>query len=921
MAPVQNTFSIIPNAPADIDGDRPARRPMTTKQAKKAYQKANKGPKLSKAEQRRQELFEQDRIRREFEKERNQARARTARDKKREKEEKERAEKKKKGLPLVEVHPSQDTIARFIFRGNAKKPASDAGVRPDVVPDDDSDSHTLTAEDDDDDEDEDMPPPKRPRIETPDNVEPAAACATSSAAGVGGSASPIQDHHAKELTPEVVEVVKQRSSPRQASPEVAEADIDELVHLQLLGESFGAPSSPPREKVQDDESASPQGQDVPVNLPSPKTPACPPRSPITAEGPSQEQKAGESAALSPIRRPLQPLSAKGTNARTFNARQKPMTNRVKPAMVRENSTVTSPKRVSRKLQQPVPASRSFRHPRTPMGPPPVPPKFKSPGYTPEREPRTPHFLFKQPQVPNSHSATESGQASKAREEQPPMSTQAFMFNHLDDFLPSPSQEMRELFEDTKVNSTIGGSKTRTKRAVRPLSEKHLSTGGLSSISSFNLSASTATGSVAESNRIGDVISCNQPNTPHTLPANAQSSGATDPFDIPFFSTQDFVLSSQDMKDLEEETSSAVEARPAGSDRRSKIRPDFLGNSSLETNQGRTSVDSKIATVPKSIQRLDFNQKGKSSNRHDHSAHPQVRTSISRTTNSPAPYHPARDVSNTTPAGSPPHWPKRTKNVTRNMDGAPSQDKPSGTARAGTKQVTKSPGSKVYPVPHPSPKPFFASSGREAHYKYIIERSKTSVWEGATARQKAQEELEQLRRSENERGDQLLLEGLRDEEVDIALEDYADIPEPKATTHSQPRSQAHPQTVNSLSSQARKNTHGQGTKEGNADPRPRNRQRSSYNEMLELLEREKAREKERNSFDEIAELLERDEQDEARFSFDGDMAEMFECEAGRERERERNKGQARASGREMQIAASQETDYGDAGLDDVLCEIL
>ncbi|KXJ88929.1 hypothetical protein Micbo1qcDRAFT_207064 [Microdochium bolleyi] len=120
MAPVQNTFSIIPNFASvnnpDDDGSRTrASRPaMTTKQAKKAYQQANRGPKLTKAEIRRQELFEQDRIRKEAEKERNQARARVARDRKKEKEDNERAAKKKKGLPLVNVRPSQDTIARFV---------------------------------------------------------------------------------------------------------------------------------------------------------------------------------------------------------------------------------------------------------------------------------------------------------------------------------------------------------------------------------------------------------------------------------------------------------------------------------------------------------------------------------------------------------------------------------------------------------------------------------------------------------------------------------------------------------------------------------------------------------------------------------------------------------------------------------------
>ncbi|KAK6080773.1 hypothetical protein SCUP515_03374 [Seiridium cupressi] len=131
MAPVQQTFSLIPELPSALNGDgepRVSRPPMTTKQVKKAYKARNKGPKLSKAEQRRQDLMEQDRIRREFEKERNQVRARAARDKRKEKEEREKSEKKKKGLPLVEVHPSQDTLARFLRKPKSPKAQDDPTV-------------------------------------------------------------------------------------------------------------------------------------------------------------------------------------------------------------------------------------------------------------------------------------------------------------------------------------------------------------------------------------------------------------------------------------------------------------------------------------------------------------------------------------------------------------------------------------------------------------------------------------------------------------------------------------------------------------------------------------------------------------------------------------------------------------------------
>ncbi|KAL6894786.1 hypothetical protein GGI43DRAFT_412194 [Trichoderma evansii] len=113
---VQKTFTIIP--PAGPATRTPAdNRPMTSKQVRKAYQAANRVPRVSKAERIRQERAEQERIRKEFEKEKAAARAKFLREKKKAKEQAENEEKKKKGLPLVTVRPSQDTIAKF-FRGN-----------------------------------------------------------------------------------------------------------------------------------------------------------------------------------------------------------------------------------------------------------------------------------------------------------------------------------------------------------------------------------------------------------------------------------------------------------------------------------------------------------------------------------------------------------------------------------------------------------------------------------------------------------------------------------------------------------------------------------------------------------------------------------------------------------------------------------
>ena len=81
---------------------------------------------MSRAEMMKQERAEQERIRKEFEKEKAAAKAKAARDKKKEKEVAEKEAKRKKGLPLVSVRPSQDTIAWFV-RGNGvgKKRDSD----------------------------------------------------------------------------------------------------------------------------------------------------------------------------------------------------------------------------------------------------------------------------------------------------------------------------------------------------------------------------------------------------------------------------------------------------------------------------------------------------------------------------------------------------------------------------------------------------------------------------------------------------------------------------------------------------------------------------------------------------------------------------------------------------------------------------
>ncbi|OPB40999.1 hypothetical protein A0O28_0106960 [Trichoderma guizhouense] len=150
---VQRTFTIVP--PAGPAERTPVNnRPMTSKQVRKAYKEANRVPRVSRAEQLRQERAEQERIRKEFEKDKAALKAKTLREKKRAKEQAEREEKRKKGLPLVNVRPSQDTIAWFV-RGK------DSGTKRDCRGQNAATTPVLPIAEEPEEDEGDLPSPKR----------------------------------------------------------------------------------------------------------------------------------------------------------------------------------------------------------------------------------------------------------------------------------------------------------------------------------------------------------------------------------------------------------------------------------------------------------------------------------------------------------------------------------------------------------------------------------------------------------------------------------------------------------------------------------------------------------------------------------------------------------------------------------------
>ncbi|KAK4227747.1 hypothetical protein QBC38DRAFT_182807 [Podospora fimiseda] len=110
--PRQATFSVVPETLAPQPGAVLA-RPMTSKQAQKLYREKTKMPKMSRQEMRRWELVEQERIRKELEKDNQLNRARFLREKKKEKEREKLQAKKKSGQPIAPPRPSQPMITAF----------------------------------------------------------------------------------------------------------------------------------------------------------------------------------------------------------------------------------------------------------------------------------------------------------------------------------------------------------------------------------------------------------------------------------------------------------------------------------------------------------------------------------------------------------------------------------------------------------------------------------------------------------------------------------------------------------------------------------------------------------------------------------------------------------------------------------------
>ncbi|KAM0342962.1 hypothetical protein ACHAPU_008992 [Fusarium lateritium] len=373
----QRTFTLIPQFPGRADSpDKPPLRPMTSKQVRKEYKAANKGPKLTRAEAWKQEKAEQERIKKEFEREKSAAKAKIARDKKKEKELAEKQAKRKKRLPTVNVRPSQETISWFV-RGNGTAKKRDAHgedvERVDATTGDNNETEDTTSAG------EDEPEEPAAKIQKLDNIQE--------------EDEESFDEGMETMTrTEPLELLMERPNNENPQEEAKEGIAE---HIELPPAELEPEPPPPNQTVPEIEL---EGMEDELDVDFEEDFALGILEDIEAamdKSKSSESKRIEAAFVASPK-PKSPKSPKSNTPKTLL----------------DDTTRPIPNRYAEDLglHRP-PRTVSFDEPTLPLEP------------QPNIEPRSP--------TPPHH--------------EPPMSTQAILFN-LDDFFPSSTQQARELDE-------------------------------------------------------------------------------------------------------------------------------------------------------------------------------------------------------------------------------------------------------------------------------------------------------------------------------------------------------------------------------------------------------------------------------------------------------------------------------------------
>ncbi|KAK3505462.1 hypothetical protein B0T13DRAFT_456469 [Neurospora crassa] len=680
--PRQNTFTVVPN-PMGMQGlisrdNAPASKPqaMTSKQAKKLYKQATKQPRLSKAEQRRLELEEQERIRKELDKQKSANKARIAREKKKAKELAEIQARKKKGLPLVDVHPSQDTISRFIRVGvanTATKRDSSGNVKGPAV---DQQSRTVSPERDDSNK-ENIPDGggeigeslrKRPRLDPdsqPKRQDAVTIHCKESISGVEDTT--ITDKENVPRMEDRIENTSQRTSqPRRSGKEGSQSDNETKTRTESNPQRLETPEEvvmvlPKPTRLQPDRNLEDMGLSRPQSVealqprrlenappkldlvkkvvkplptdmrPRPilgvtdgnrSTPAKPSKEAVPSQGYQKLEhviKEKEQQLPKESSQPRPKASTPNTSvvrsaieaSKAFPSPQ-PHVSPIPPPPPRPSMSAHQPSNAARlkppgpQYQDTAPANpprpsstmanpNKFPSPYRPMGPPalvpqrpsPGPPSFKRPMARPSSGGiQKPKFLPRNhPQGSASRSSVSNniGKPAVPTNNTPPTSTQLFVMSHLDDLLPSPSQELRELEEDIRSTPTS-----------RPPVFKSLP--GKQGQGPADVPKSPlALGPKRFARQTSYVqIAPSRPRIQEVKPVEDDI--------FPFLSTQDLLFSSQDIRELESDTPTRVDNRKENFQPPLKASPKTASSSPSIVNvkESRPSQTTTTTSAPKHV---------------------------------------------------------------------------------------------------------------------------------------------------------------------------------------------------------------------------------------------------------------------------------------------------------------------------------
>jgi hypothetical protein len=451
----QNTFTLVPN-PLGMQGlmSRPAsgpesKPPMTSKQAQKLYRQANRQPRISKAEQRRLEREEQERIRKELEKEKQAAKARALRERKKAKEQQALEEKKRKGLPLVDVRPSQDTISRFVRGNGLGKKRDSTGAKVDLKlpvvaenPESDKENTEFTAE---------------------QEVRPSQGIIPKFV--IGNGLGKKRDSTGASLSPVAEDPESDKENKSFPAEEVREGQHKRR-RSSLPGSQEGTISN------QSDAGTIRKVLQETTNTPN-----------------TGERVATHASRISPPRR----VQSIRTQARgSYISPNVPAFKQ--PISGVKSGGVQGPKFLA-------PSVRSSNARTQPPPPPPLPP----------------------PPPPRSTITDRTNPPQEDLISTPPTSTQLFLMSHIDDLFPSPSQQALELQAEQPVPKPV----------VRPVSRP-----------------------TETARRVAHMNAMPPPPRP--------AKKITETPSMPFISTQDLVLSSQDIQDLEAPTTPQPTTRPRAS---------------------------------------------------------------------------------------------------------------------------------------------------------------------------------------------------------------------------------------------------------------------------------------------------------------------------------------------------------------------